>query len=243
MLLLYLHCRLSSPVFGSPTDKSALSPTTSKAFCPTVVSQAVSIEGLSTSQWILMDFGDVVVHVFRSDIREHYGLEKLWSDARVRLPAQKAAETITLLLAQPRRERRARNEGKRCFGPLFTLFLIIASVLYSYFRDLNPGSVSIRLESHDDLRTHPVSLMVLSMAIGALIVILFVGVRETRHLILTWRSVRLRRREEKVKPCTVKAHTHSSRSGRPRRSGYFKSPGPRSEPCRFLAVAGKHLPR
>jgi ribosome-associated protein len=49
----------------------------------------LSIEGLSISQWILMDFGDVVVHVFRSDIRELYGLEKLWGDAkRVRLPVQ-----------------------------------------------------------------------------------------------------------------------------------------------------------
>ena len=82
---------------------------------------------------------------------------------------------------------------------LFTLFLIIvASVLYSYFRDLNPGSVSIRLSPTATFELSPASLMVLSMAIGALIVILFVGVRETRHLILTWRSARLRRREEKV---------------------------------------------
>ena len=56
----------------------------------------LSIEGLSTSQWILMDFGDVVVHVFRTDIREHYGLEKLWSDAkRVRLPARESVGAIT----------------------------------------------------------------------------------------------------------------------------------------------------
>lgn len=82
---------------------------------------------------------------------------------------------------------------------LFTLFLIIvASVLYSYFRDLNPGSVNIRLSPTATFELTPVSLMVLSMAIGALIVILFVGIRETRHLILTWRSARLRRREEKV---------------------------------------------
>ncbi|MGH7230477.1 MAG: tetratricopeptide repeat protein [Nitrospiraceae bacterium] len=82
---------------------------------------------------------------------------------------------------------------------LFTLFLVIvASVFYSYFRDLNPGFINIRLSPAAAFELSPVSLMLLSMAIGALIVILFVGVRETKHLILTWRSTRLRRREEKV---------------------------------------------
>jgi ribosome-associated protein len=58
-----------------------------------------------------MDFGDVVVHVFRSDIREHYALEKLWSDAkRVRLPAQKAADTITPL--RPGKTRTARAQRR-----------------------------------------------------------------------------------------------------------------------------------
>ena len=34
-----------------------------------------------------MDFGDVVVHVFRQDARQHYGLERLWADAkRVPIP-------------------------------------------------------------------------------------------------------------------------------------------------------------
>jgi ribosome-associated protein len=52
----------------------------------------LSIEGTSTAQWILMDCGDVVAHIFRADIREHYGLERLWSDAkRVRLPAVPAS--------------------------------------------------------------------------------------------------------------------------------------------------------
>lgn len=54
---------------------------------------ALSIEGLSTAQWILIDYADVVVHVFRGDIRGHYGLEKLWSDAkRVRIPAAREEE-------------------------------------------------------------------------------------------------------------------------------------------------------
>lgn len=41
-----------------------------------------SIEGRSTG-WILLDYNDVVVHVFTPQDREYYGLERLWSDAAV----------------------------------------------------------------------------------------------------------------------------------------------------------------
>jgi ribosome-associated protein len=41
----------------------------------------LSIEGTSSGQWVLLDFGDVVAHIFRQDIRGHYALERLWSDA------------------------------------------------------------------------------------------------------------------------------------------------------------------
>ena len=44
---------------------------------------ALSIEGKASSQWVLMDFGDVVVHIFRQDARHHYGLERLWADAKL----------------------------------------------------------------------------------------------------------------------------------------------------------------
>ena len=71
----------------------------------------LSVEGLSTSQWILMDFADVVVHVFRTDIREHYGLEKLWGDAkRVRLPAQQAAATVASWRPAKKRTPRVREQ-------------------------------------------------------------------------------------------------------------------------------------
>ena len=43
------------------------------------------IEGAQESRWVLMDFGDFWVHVFRDDVREFYDLERLWSDAP-RLP-------------------------------------------------------------------------------------------------------------------------------------------------------------
>ena len=45
------------------------------------------IEGAGTSMWILLDFGDIVAHVFKTDIRQYYGLEKMWADApRLSLP-------------------------------------------------------------------------------------------------------------------------------------------------------------
>ena len=38
------------------------------------------IEGLQERQWVLMDYGDVVVHVFQQDQRDFYDLERLWAD-------------------------------------------------------------------------------------------------------------------------------------------------------------------
>ena len=37
-------------------------------------------EGYQTSQWIVLDYGDIVVHVFYKETREFYNLERLWSD-------------------------------------------------------------------------------------------------------------------------------------------------------------------
>ncbi|MFE6994514.1 ribosome silencing factor [Microbacterium sp. NPDC057659] len=37
-------------------------------------------EGRAESRWVLLDFGDLIVHVFHSEEREYYGLERLWKD-------------------------------------------------------------------------------------------------------------------------------------------------------------------
>jgi len=45
-------------------------------------SKPISIEGKTESKWILIDWNDVIVHIFHYQERQFYGLEKLWSDAR-----------------------------------------------------------------------------------------------------------------------------------------------------------------
>lgn len=46
---------------------------------------ALGIEGHGEGRWVLIDLDDVIVHVFQPEAREHYDLERLWSDAP-RLP-------------------------------------------------------------------------------------------------------------------------------------------------------------
>ncbi len=45
-------------------------------------------EGTPQSGWILLDFGDVVVHLFSPDLRDYYRLEDLWADGKVVLHLQ-----------------------------------------------------------------------------------------------------------------------------------------------------------
>lgn len=48
-----------------------------------------SIEGLPACDWVLIDAGDLIIHLFRPDVRAFYNLEKMWGVDR---PAEKRAE-------------------------------------------------------------------------------------------------------------------------------------------------------
>ncbi len=39
----------------------------------------IGVEGEDTSEWVLVDFGDAIVHVMQANIRDYYQIEKLWS--------------------------------------------------------------------------------------------------------------------------------------------------------------------
>jgi ribosome-associated protein len=43
--------------------------------------KAIDIEGLKEGNWVVIDYGDVIVHVFKEEIRHYYDLDSLWSQA------------------------------------------------------------------------------------------------------------------------------------------------------------------
>lgn len=64
----------------------------------------LSVEGYPHGQWVVIDYGDVVVHVFDEPVREFYDLERLWSRApRVRLPEPYSSQIRDLHLASEAR--------------------------------------------------------------------------------------------------------------------------------------------
>lgn len=41
--------------------------------------KGIKIEGLGTCDWVVIDTGDIIVHLFRPEVREFYNIEKMWS--------------------------------------------------------------------------------------------------------------------------------------------------------------------
>jgi ribosome-associated protein len=53
----------------------------------------VNVEGLNQSDWVLIDAGDIIIHLFRPEVREFYNLEKMW---QVDSTEDASTETIEL---------------------------------------------------------------------------------------------------------------------------------------------------
>jgi len=64
----------------------------------------LSVEGYTRGQWVVVDYGDVVVHVFYEPVREFYDLDRLWARApRLRLPEPYGSQAQDLRLASDAR--------------------------------------------------------------------------------------------------------------------------------------------
>ena len=43
----------------------------------------LNVEGKRNGDWVLVDAGDIIIHLFRSEVREYYGLEKMWAEEEI----------------------------------------------------------------------------------------------------------------------------------------------------------------
>ncbi len=67
----------------SNTQVSAISGSIQKSVSKKIKEKPWHIEGESNAEWILMDYVNVVVHIFQKSTREYYNLEELWGDAKI----------------------------------------------------------------------------------------------------------------------------------------------------------------
>ena len=68
---------------STPTQVSALSDSAWDFAQREAGEKPLSIDGAQRAEWIGMDYGTVLVHIFLPELREFYNLENLWSDAKV----------------------------------------------------------------------------------------------------------------------------------------------------------------
>ena len=64
---------------------SAIADSVIKETLKTYNEKPLKKEGITNGDWILLDYGNVVAHIFQKNIRDYYNIEKLWGDANISL--------------------------------------------------------------------------------------------------------------------------------------------------------------
>ena len=68
----------------SNTHSSAIAESVIEETLQSIKEKPWQKEGLINGDWILLDYGNVVVHIFHKEIRDYYKIEKLWGDANIK---------------------------------------------------------------------------------------------------------------------------------------------------------------
>ena len=67
---------------NSNTQVNAISGSVQKVVSKELKDKPWHVEGLGNAEWVLMDYVNVVVHIFQKQVREFYDIESLWGDAK-----------------------------------------------------------------------------------------------------------------------------------------------------------------
>ena len=68
---------------NSNTQVTAIVNSVQKTVSKEIKDKPWHVEGMENSEWVLMDYVNIVVHVFQKNIREYYNIESLWGDAKI----------------------------------------------------------------------------------------------------------------------------------------------------------------
>ncbi len=68
---------------NSPTQVNAIAGSVEDTVRINCEKKPYAVDGLRNSQWVAMDYGDVLVHIFQPDVRTFYDIEHLWADAKI----------------------------------------------------------------------------------------------------------------------------------------------------------------